>query len=111
MKLLRLYNNGKYTEAQFYDISQEDKGAFDEKYYKCVELIDNEDVKDLLTYIFSHDEADLFEPFVEGSLQNPAQVVIYKDLYEELSKVNKSKKELIKKVDDSYKAIEEKYKE
>lgn len=111
MKLLRLYNNGKNTEAQFYDISQENNGVFDEKYYKRIELIENEDVKDLLTYIFSHDETDLFDTFVEGSLQNPAQNVIYKDLYEELSKVNESKEGIIKKVDDSYKAIEEKYKE
>ena len=108
MILLRLFNDGKKIEAQFLDLSDMNDDPIPDNYYKGVESIENEDVKDLLLFIMSHDDVVL-DSFDEDSIGNPAQKLIYKELYNELTKVINYKKEILCKVDNEFKEAENKY--
>lgn len=108
MKLLRLFNDGKKTEAQFLDLSEMKNGAFDERFYKNIELIENEDVKDLLIYIINNDDSVL-DDYDNDAIINPAQNLIYLELFTELTKVLNSKKDIIDKINEQFKPIEDKY--
>ena len=108
MKLLRLFNDGKKTEAKFLDLSEMKNGVFDERFYKNIELIENEDVKDLLIYIINNDDSVL-DDYDNDAIINPAQNLIYLELFTELTKVLNSKKDIIDKIDEQFKPIEDKY--
>lgn len=110
MKLLRLFNDGKKTEAQFLDLSEMGVNPFDAKYYKNVETIENKDVEDILLYMLSHDDAS-FDEYDEEAISNPAQRLVYKELYAEFTKVQDSRKEIIDKIDNEFRVIESKYNE
>lgn len=108
MILLRLFNDGKKVDAQFLDLSDMKDDTIPNNYYKGVELIENEDVKDLLLFIMSHDDVTL-DAYDEDAIGNPAQKLIYKELHNELTKVINSKKEILDKVDNEFKKAEAKY--
>ena len=108
MTLLRLHNNGKKTEAQFLDLSEKKDDPNLEQYYKNVELIEGSDVKDILIYIMKNDDASL-DDYDEDALDNPAQKLIYKELYNEISKVINSRNDILTKINDEFKSLESKY--
>ena len=108
MTLLRLHNNGKKIEAQFLDLSEKKNDQNVEKYYKSIELIEGSDVEDILIYIMKNNDASL-DAYDEDALDNPAQDLIYKELYNELSKVIDSKNEILTRINNEFKDIEDKY--
>ena len=108
MTLLRLHNNGKKTEAQFLDLSEKKDDPNLEQYYKNVELIEGSDVKDIFIYIMKNDDASL-DAYDEDALDNPAQKLIYKELYNEISKVINSRNDILTKINDEFKSLESKY--
>ena len=109
MKLLRILNKEKKNVGQFLDLSSLKNGSNLEDCYKDLETIANTNVLDILKYIMEHDDSE-FDDFDSDALQNPAQNLIYKELFNSFMEVINKKAEIELEVNNKFADIESKYK-
>lgn len=107
MKLIRINKTGK-TTAQFFDFSLFSESCPEENCYREIELIEKDDVLDILNYIMENDEVS-YDEFDSEVLQNPAQKLIYKELYQDFEELKENKKAIIAQIDKEFETAEKKY--
>ena len=83
-----------------------ESGGINEK-YKDIKTITKEDILSIIDFTIENDiEMDEYD---ESLLLNPADRVIYENLYNHLLQLKDSRDDLIKQIDDKFKEAEEKY--
>ena len=103
MKLLKI----REQKGFFINPSHIDKEKSIDNQYKNIEMISKEDILSMIDFIMENDiEMDEYK---ETLLPNPAQKIIYENLYNHLSNLKNCKDDLIKQTDKKFKDAEEKY--
>jgi hypothetical protein len=108
MKLLKI-NTEDQKGGFFLNPKTLQKDASLESAYRPIETISKQDVFDMLDYLLESPVE--LDPYVETSLPNPVQQLIYKNLYENFAEALKNKEQIIKDIDNQFSEAEKKYQE
>ena len=95
MKYLRINGNN----GEFYNKTTE---------YELIDKIDKEDLLFLITSAVEKDDFEI-EPYDSEKIKNPAQQIIYENIYKKFDELLKNKTQLKDQVDNLYKEAFEKY--
>jgi len=106
MKLLKI--DGEHGKGGFFlNPKTPTKAGTSEPNYQSIETIGKQDVMDMLDFLLGAPVE--LDPYVEASLPNPVQAMIYKNLYDNLTGVLNSKTQILKEIDDQFSEAEKKY--
>lgn len=76
--------------------------------YESLKNINSEDVKRLINLIYSNDES-LMDEYDEEKIKNPAEKIIYENLYNKLTELKESKEKTLNEINSKFKDVKEAY--
>lgn len=97
--ILIIKNENGYNRAKFLNVKN--------NVYEDIETISKENIIELLEFILNNETNIQFCD--ETTLPNPAQRIIYKNLYEKFNDIIKNKSEILKDIDKKFAEAEQKY--
>lgn len=97
--ILKIYEENGNKKGKFFNLKTNK--------YEDIETITKENIIDLIHYILDNDTN--VETYIEGTLQNPVQDIIYKNLFAKFDDLIKNKQDILKKIDDEFRKAENEY--
>lgn len=107
MKILKIEVDDKNNKGYFINPSSIKDLTNYENEYKSIEEISKEDILGIIDYMINHDV--ILDEYTDGCLANPAQAIIYKNLYDNFTNLISNKDAIIKRIDDEFAEAERKY--
>lgn len=97
--ILKIENENGNNKAKFLNIKQ--------NAYEDIETITKENILELLHFILKNDVK--IQSYDEKPIPNPAQRVIYKNLYDKFNNLIENKSQILLEIDNSFAEAEQKY--